>query len=443
MIEGRWIEEEEASALVVRFKAGEEDAKWKLFTGIIPFANYILTRRVNIKDQEEVDSLSPNAILKAFSNIKKYDPSFKFYTWLGTVIHNYAVDSFRKKGISIGKKWQEQEDEIPTKRREDEVEEDFFTTDLEETLLSSFFLDAIDHLKSYECRVSFILRYCAGLSNEELRLLLGNIPLNTVKSYNRKAIIALHEEMKNKFKGIPLNTLLHDRGNPTFHQENFEAISGRIMVSETKKIFITVAEVRGLEPAAEELKITHSEVVKHMKKAIGDICKDTPGSPKGGKSKKKLSESEAEKYFEEGYAATSEGEAPKDRKIRSGTAPGSLEAAELKALGAYVHKMFHAKDPAYYEVVLKKLKAKNKTLESFAQETGLDYKTLGDAFHKKDAVKYRKKINENLGLSVKECSAPVYEMDLKNKKRAVRGESEVLGMSLKAMKEAWNKIKDI
>ena len=54
--------------------------------------------RSRISTDQDAEDLTQDTLVKAFQNIKNYDPNYKFSTWIYTIASRLAIDFFRTQG---------------------------------------------------------------------------------------------------------------------------------------------------------------------------------------------------------------------------------------------------------------------------------------------------------------------------------------------------------
>lgn len=57
--------------------------------------------RLRARNQEDAEELAQEAFLRAWRNIDRYDPRWRFRTWLFTIAQRLAVSRFRKVGVPL------------------------------------------------------------------------------------------------------------------------------------------------------------------------------------------------------------------------------------------------------------------------------------------------------------------------------------------------------
>jgi RNA polymerase sigma-70 factor (ECF subfamily) len=122
-----------------------------------------------LRNSEDARDVTQTAFLKAYQGLEKYDPQFRFYSWIYRIAINESLDALR------------------LRRRETDPVDDQHPADgpgPEDALAAGAaergLLDAIDGLKP-DYRAVIVLKYFADRSYDEIGLILG-IEEKTVKS---------------------------------------------------------------------------------------------------------------------------------------------------------------------------------------------------------------------------------------------------------------------
>jgi len=146
-----------------------------------------------VGDIELAKELTQEAFIRAWSALERYDPTYRFSTWLFRIGHNLGIDHLRRRRLKT----------VPIIREDregDEVEvvlvdhaKDPFGH-LENSELSSVLRQAIEGLRS-EYRELVLLRHFGGLSYQEIADLEG-MPLGTVKNKLFRAHSVLRRELE-------------------------------------------------------------------------------------------------------------------------------------------------------------------------------------------------------------------------------------------------------
>jgi RNA polymerase sigma-70 factor (ECF subfamily) len=142
-----------------------------------------------VRDRELAEDLAQEAFVRAFNNLARYDPSYKFSSWLFKVAYNLTIDHLRKKRlntVSIHGSPSAVTTELQaataitvesTEERPDEA--------LQSREIGSEIEVAIGELRQ-EYRSAIILRHVEGRSYEEIAEIM-DVPLGTVKTYIHRA----------------------------------------------------------------------------------------------------------------------------------------------------------------------------------------------------------------------------------------------------------------
>lgn len=150
-----------------------------------------------VRDRERSEDLAQDTFVKVFNNIDRYDPQYKFSSWIFKIANNLAIDSLRKKEldtVSI--------DGSPHARTHDEVDATRITPEStgenpEQFVEARELGDAIEQaigLLRPEYRQAVVLRHVEGRPYEEIAEIM-EVPLGTVKTYIHRARGELRETL--------------------------------------------------------------------------------------------------------------------------------------------------------------------------------------------------------------------------------------------------------
>lgn len=139
---------------------------------------------------QEAEDITQETFVKAWKNLKKFDPEKNFKTWLFSIAKNTAIDFLRRKRT------------IPFSNFEDEKGENALTQNLADPAplppeifdqkdLSQKLATATKKLKE-KYRLVLLLHYTEHFNFREIAEILQE-PLDTVKSRHRRGLIALKE----------------------------------------------------------------------------------------------------------------------------------------------------------------------------------------------------------------------------------------------------------
>ncbi len=132
-----------------------------------------------VGDLELARELSQEAFVRAWSALARFDPKYRFSTWLFRIAHNLGIDQLRRRRLKTVSLYR-------TDAEGDEVEvvvpdaEKDPLGHLENHALASELRQVIDELRP-EYRELVLLRHFAGLSYQEIAD-FKEIPLGTVKN---------------------------------------------------------------------------------------------------------------------------------------------------------------------------------------------------------------------------------------------------------------------
>ncbi len=132
-----------------------------------------------VGDLEVARELSQETFIRAWSALDRFDPRYRFSTWLFRIAHNLGIDQLRRRRLST----------VPLQRQDRDGEELEVTVadeakdplgHLENRELAAELRRSIEGLRP-EYRELVLLRHFAGLSYQEIAELKG-MPLGTVKN---------------------------------------------------------------------------------------------------------------------------------------------------------------------------------------------------------------------------------------------------------------------
>jgi len=132
-----------------------------------------------VGDLELARELSQEAFIRAWSALERFDPRYRFSTWLFRIAHNLGIDQLRRRRLQTVSLYR-------TDSEGDEVEVVVPDADkdplghLENHVLASELKQVIDGLRP-EYRELVLLRHFAGLSYQEIAE-FKEMPLGTVKN---------------------------------------------------------------------------------------------------------------------------------------------------------------------------------------------------------------------------------------------------------------------
>jgi RNA polymerase sigma-70 factor, ECF subfamily len=151
-----------------------------------------------VRDREKAEDLTQETFIKVLNAIERYDPSFKFSSWIFKIAHNTSLDHLRKKepetlslqGSPHARTDAEIEASTITPESDDENPEEY-TSNRE---LGSEIDRAIGRLRP-EYRTAIVLCHIEGRPYEEIAEIM-NVPLGTVKTYIHRARNDLKKQLE-------------------------------------------------------------------------------------------------------------------------------------------------------------------------------------------------------------------------------------------------------
>jgi len=138
-----------------------------------------------IKDRELANDVLQEVFIKIWRQIDQYDPvKGRLFTWLANISHNASIDALRSKGYNNQKQNRELTENVYTAAGG--------TTNIEADKIG---LRKIIYNLKEDYKILVELAYFQGYTQDEISKLL-NIPLGTVKTRLRSALIQLKDFLK-------------------------------------------------------------------------------------------------------------------------------------------------------------------------------------------------------------------------------------------------------
>jgi len=142
-----------------------------------------------VRDRELAEDLSQEAFVRTLNNLRRYDPSYKFSSWLFKIAYNLTIDHLRKRqldtvsihGAPDAVSAEAQAATSITLETYDERPDAL----LEARELGAEIGEAIECLRP-EYQTAIMLRHVEGRSYEEIAAIM-DVPLGTVKTYIHRA----------------------------------------------------------------------------------------------------------------------------------------------------------------------------------------------------------------------------------------------------------------
>ncbi|CAA9359913.1 MAG: hypothetical protein AVDCRST_MAG68-4337 [uncultured Gemmatimonadetes bacterium] len=142
-----------------------------------------------LRDREQAEDLAQETFVRVFNHIDRYDPKYKFSSWIFKIATNLTIDHIRKKEVATvsidGSRYAVTADEIEASTisvaSDDENPEEL----LEAKELGSSIEEAIGGLRA-EYRTAILLRHVEGREYQEIADIMG-LPLGTIKTFIHRA----------------------------------------------------------------------------------------------------------------------------------------------------------------------------------------------------------------------------------------------------------------
>jgi RNA polymerase sigma-70 factor (ECF subfamily) len=186
----------EDSAIIADALAGDDRAYQKLMNKYHDAIFNFIYRMV--RDREQVEDLTQEAFIKAFSSLKTFNEEFAFSTWLYKIATNNSIDYIRKKRLqmfSIDKPIESKDSDFTFELPDDSYEPDReMISDQRAAMLHK----AIEVLPE-KYRTVIRLRHVEEKSYEEIARQL-RLPIGTVKAHIFRARELLYKQLRTKIR---------------------------------------------------------------------------------------------------------------------------------------------------------------------------------------------------------------------------------------------------
>jgi RNA polymerase sigma-70 factor (ECF subfamily) len=183
------MEEKSDQQLIKEFLKGNEDSLRELFgrhlSSVYSFISHLSSR------QADADDVVQEAFVKVWKNLKRYDPSKPFRTWLFTIAKNTLLDHVKKQKQFVfslddkdsdGQPWNEPLDEKP-------LPDEVLSNDESEKKI----FELVDELVPAQKAV-ILLHVTEGMTFKEIGEILDT-PMETVKTRYRRGVRILYEKL--------------------------------------------------------------------------------------------------------------------------------------------------------------------------------------------------------------------------------------------------------
>jgi RNA polymerase sigma-70 factor, ECF subfamily len=182
--------------LVARAQQGSEKAYRELLVRYQRPVFSIIYRM--IRDREQAEDLAQETFVRVFNHIERYDPRFKFSSWIFKIATNLTIDWIRRKELDTvsidGSRNAVTAEQIEatsiTLASQDENPEEL----LEAKELGEEIETAISRLRP-EYKAAILLRHVEGREYQEIAEILS-LPLGTVKTYIHRGRNELRDQLQ-------------------------------------------------------------------------------------------------------------------------------------------------------------------------------------------------------------------------------------------------------
>lgn len=142
-----------------------------------------------VRDREQAEDLAQETFVKVFNHIDRFNPKYKFSSWIFKIASNLTIDAIRKKELDTvsldGSRHATTSDEVDATRITVESRDENPEEYLEAKELGRELEQAIGGLRT-EYQTAILLRHVEGRPYEEIAEIMG-VPLGTVKTYIHRA----------------------------------------------------------------------------------------------------------------------------------------------------------------------------------------------------------------------------------------------------------------
>jgi RNA polymerase sigma-70 factor (ECF subfamily) len=150
-----------------------------------------------VRDRELAEDLSQETFVRTLNNLRRYDSSYKFSSWLFKIGYNLTIDHLRRKELNVvsihGAPDAVSPDQQAATRITPESLDERPDELLEAREMGAEIEAAIAELRP-EYRTAILLRHVEGYSYDEIAEVM-DVPLGTVKTYIHRARNELKEAL--------------------------------------------------------------------------------------------------------------------------------------------------------------------------------------------------------------------------------------------------------
>jgi len=186
----------EDSLLIKRALEGDQKAFHKLRMKYYDAIFKLVNRMVH--NRQEVEDLTQEAFIKAFTSLDRFDNQYSFSTWLYKIATNNSIDYIRKKKLqtfSINKPVESEENDYSFELPDTEPEPD-------QELISSQRKKMLDEAMNSlppKYRQVILMRHVDEKEYQEIAKVL-KLPLGTIKAHIFRARELLYKQLRDKIR---------------------------------------------------------------------------------------------------------------------------------------------------------------------------------------------------------------------------------------------------
>jgi RNA polymerase sigma-70 factor (ECF subfamily) len=151
-----------------------------------------------VRNRQQVEDLTQEAFIKAFSSLRNFNDEYAFSTWLYKIATNNSIDFIRKRKLqmySIDKPIESKDSDYTFELPDETYEADKDLIGGQRTRLLNAAIAALPE----KYKMVITLRHVEERSYEEIAQML-KLPIGTVKAHIFRARELLYKRLKNKIR---------------------------------------------------------------------------------------------------------------------------------------------------------------------------------------------------------------------------------------------------
>jgi RNA polymerase sigma factor (sigma-70 family) len=196
-VEQKRLESREEDSLLIKHALGGNQKAYHRLRMKYYDAIFKLVNRM-VRNRQEVEDLTQEAFIKAFTSLDKFDNQYSFSTWLYKIATNNSIDHIRKKKLqtfSINKPIESEESDYSFELPDTEPEPD------QELIFSQRkkMLDEAMNSLPPKYRQVILMRHVDEKEYQEIAKTL-KLPLGTIKAHIFRARELLYKQLRDKIR---------------------------------------------------------------------------------------------------------------------------------------------------------------------------------------------------------------------------------------------------